>query len=312
MAGGVTPRQIYQALISAGASTDEAIGMMANMINESSLNVETGAGGTAIDSNGYPVYGLVSWNTASYPGAASLVTGNPAQDLAAQAKYLAQTGGFKAAAGGSPAAAAGGFAANYERCAGCQPGGSQYQSRVANAATVAGWVTSGKWPTSGGTAQLTAQSSPAQTEAATAAAQQKAGCLVSMPSLDLYVTSIGGGCIVSRSTARGVAGVAILAAGGGIGLLGLILLAAYGLKSSGAGKVAGRALEVGGAVAAVAGAPELGVPLAAAGSQVRRQGASRAATTAATKRGQQQLTARRKAEAAAGKKAASNSPSAPT
>jgi hypothetical protein len=289
---GVTPKQIYQALINAGASTTAAIGIMANMINESGLSPEAVQQGVSD-----PGYGLVQWEASSYPGAPSLVTGNPAKDLVAQIKFLAQTGGFAAASGSTASAAAANFANNYERCATCQPGGAQYQGRVANAATVSGWVTSGKWPTSAGNAQLIAGSTPAQTDAATAAAQSKAGCLVSLPSVDLYVTSIGGGCIIDRAQARGAAGVLILLAGGGITLLGLIMLAAYGLKSSGAGKAAGRALEVGGAVAAVAGAPELGVPLAAAGSQVRRQGASRAATGAATNRGKRQLASRQKARA---------------
>jgi hypothetical protein len=266
----VTPKQIYQALINAGASTTAAIGIMANMINESSLNPEAVQQGVSD-----PGYGLVQWEASSYPGAPSLVTGNPAKDLVAQVKFLAQTGGFAAASGSTASAAAANFANNYERCATCQPGGAQYQGRVANAATVSGWVTSGKWPTSAGNAQLIAGSTPAQTDAATAAAQSKAGCLVSLPSVDLYVTSIGGGCIIDRAQARGVAGVLILLAGGSISLLGLILLAAYGLKSTGAGKVAGRALEAGGAVAAVAGAPELGVPLAAAGAKTRSAAASK-------------------------------------
>jgi Lysozyme like domain len=171
------------------------------------------------------------------------------------------------------------------------------QQAVAKYKAAGGWspwgtYTSGAYKAflGGGTPDLNVPSAPtsAQTTAETAAAQIKSGCLASMPSVDLYVTSVGGGCIVTRAQARGAAGIAILIGGGGMALLGLILLAAYGLKSAGAGRVAGRALEVGGAVAAVAGAPEFGVPLAAAGSRVRSQGPSRAATSAAIARGKKQ------------------------
>ena len=90
MACTVSPRQVYDALTSAGFSTVQAIGVMANGIAESGLNVET----AVMDSNGYMSYGIWQFNAESYPNAKALVTGNCQADLAAQ------VGQVKAAASG--------------------------------------------------------------------------------------------------------------------------------------------------------------------------------------------------------------------
>jgi hypothetical protein len=131
------------------------------------------------------------------------------------------------------------------------------------------------------------------TATATLTAASSPGCLLGIPSVDLKVTSIGGGCIVSKSEGRAVIGAMVMASGAVILGVGALVLVAIGLKHAGAGKAAGRALEVGGAAAAVAGVPEAGVPLAAAGARVRRQGTSRAATSAAVSRGRRQVAAKR-------------------
>ena len=137
------------------------------------------------------------------------------------------------------------------------------------------------------------------TTPATLTAATSAGCLLSIPSVDLKVTSIGGGCIVSKSEGRAVIGALLLGSGGLIFGLGALVLVALGLKHSGAGKVAGGALEAGGAAAAVLGAPEVGVPLAAGGAAVRRGSARQAATSAAVRSGKRQVAANRKAAAPA-------------
>ncbi len=136
-------------------------------------------------------------------------------------------------------------------------------------------------------------------------------CLIPLPAFSgIHIpgtaTNVGqftGGCAFSKSEARAVAGSLLLVAGSGILMVGALVLIAYGLKATGAGaragKAAGGALEAGGAVLSVAGMPEAGVPLAAAGGAVRKQGASRAAQQAAVKRGRQQLAGRKKAEASA-------------
>ena len=137
------------------------------------------------------------------------------------------------------------------------------------------------------------------TSTATLTAASSPGCLLGIPSVDLKVTSIGGGCIVTKSEGRAVIGGLLLVSGAVVLGVGALVLVALGFKHAGAGKVAGRALEVGGAATAVLGVPEAGVPLAAAGASVRSQGASRAATGAALRRGRSQVAAKRKAAAPA-------------
>jgi len=117
---GTGPAAIYSALKNAGFSTAQAIGVMANMFRESSFDSQS----AHMDTNGHMSYGLAQWNTASYPNAASLVTGNPAKDIVRQIQYLVQTGGLRAASGTSASQVASNFAADYERCVGCEHGGS--------------------------------------------------------------------------------------------------------------------------------------------------------------------------------------------
>lgn len=135
----VSVADIYHELTAQGASTIQALGIMANMINESGFNPEAvGDQGTS--------FGLVQQH-GSY---GYLVTGDATADMKRQIQTLKGLGGFAAASGNTPQDAAGNFAANYERCVGCQQGGSQWQSRVANATTVVGYFKSGKWPQVGG------------------------------------------------------------------------------------------------------------------------------------------------------------------
>jgi Phage tail lysozyme len=229
---GVTPRQIYQALTGAGASTTQAIGIMANGIAESGLNPEAiGDQGTS--------FGTWQQHGAGYAG---LVTGNPQADLAAQVKVVAQNGGFAAATGSNAGEAAGNFAANYERCTTCQPGQASYNARVANAATVAGWVSSGKWPASAGSASSAGGSSSAGGATSTATSATSADCAwgfsglgggvgpVQLPQLNI--------CLIKKSTLRHAAGGALMTAGGTVAMFGVILLAAFAFRASGAARTA--------------------------------------------------------------------------
>lgn len=137
----VSPMQVYQELLNAGASTVEAIGILANSINESGINPESiGDQGTS--------FGFVQ----QHGNFGYLVTGNPSSDIEQQINLLKTNGGLGDASGSTGAQAAGNFSASYERCIGCQPGGAQYNQRVSNAATVEGWISSGNWPTSAGSA----------------------------------------------------------------------------------------------------------------------------------------------------------------
>jgi Phage tail lysozyme len=142
-----TEQQIWDALTKAGYSANQAAGIMGNMENESSFDQEA----DAIDSNGLDSLGLIQWNKGTYPNAGKLVTGNPGKDLAAQIAAL-KTGTAGVASGlqGSTAAqVAGNWAQYVEVCAGCQPGGSQYNQRESNAAQILSEAQSGKWPAGG-------------------------------------------------------------------------------------------------------------------------------------------------------------------
>lgn len=239
MACTVTPKQVYTALTGAGFSTVQAIGIMANGINESSLQPEA----RAVDSNGRYSNGLLQWNEASYPTSGGLVTGNCTADLAAQVGFLKATVSGSALNGSTGAEVAGNFAQYFERCVGCQPGGAQNNQRVANAATVEGWISSGKWPAatgpgvSGGGSTLTA--------ADLAASQASLGstCLIGFGGVpgtswvnDIFGSggNVGQFCILSKSEVRALLGGLIIAAGGLVAITGVLILAAYGLKRSGA------------------------------------------------------------------------------
>jgi Phage tail lysozyme len=297
--GPVTPREIYQLLINKGASTIQAIGIMANMINESSLNPESGG----IDSNGLWAGGLISWNTGSYPNAHQLVTGNPQQDVRAQVDYLfASTNGIKQGlSGGTAAQVASNFAQHVEVCQGCNPGGSQNASRVANASTVAGWVRNGSWPTAG-LSSVSLGGGSTSGGGAGAATGSGSPCVISAPTLSLPIVGkvAGGGCILSKSNVRAFLGTGLLVSGGLILIVGLGILAAYGLKNTGAGRAAGSAaggaLEAAGlATALVPGGEVAGAAIAGAGHGVRRQSRASAKPGRAGQAAQGRKTARQNA-----------------
>ena len=257
---GVTPRQIYQALINAGASTTQAIGIMANMIAESGLNPEVvGDQGTS--------FGLVQQHGGQY---STLVTGNPPADMNAQVKVVARNGGFAAADGANGAQAAGNFSARYERCTTCQPGQSSYNQRVANAAMVAGWVSSGKWPTSVGSATAAAAGGGSTSNSSDpTCAWGFSGSLV--------VTSVNI-CIVKKTTLRHLVGGLVMVAGGSVVLVGAVILAASAFQRSGAQRAVSNAVGLVPTPAAQTASRAIASPRAAAGQRVRRQaGEKRAA-----------------------------------
>ena len=239
MAGGVTPKQVYQALLDAGASTIQAIAIMANAINESTLDPEAvGDQGTS--------FGIVQEHGSQYAG---LVTGNPGRDLNQQVRVLAQNGGFRAASGANAGEAAGNFAANYERCVGCQANGAQYNSRVANAATVAGWVSSGKWPTSAGSVNAGTAGASNTSGSGTSTSSTSAACawgftlgggkvagVVSLPQADI--------CFLKKTTIRHIVGGGLLAAGFIIGLPGVVIILAFGFRASGAAQAVSQVVNV--------------------------------------------------------------------
>ena len=226
-----TPRQVYQALINAGATKLQAIGIMANVINESGFNQE------AIGDNGTS-YGIVQQHGTQYAG---LVTGNPSKDLTSQVKVIAQNGGFRAASGNTAGEAAGNFASKYERCVGCQPGGAQFNARVANAAVVAGWVTSGKWPATGAAGASQAAPTPSSSANSSSSGGAGADCAFKIGGQHLGVI-LGHGptlpdlCLLKRSTIRHMVGGGLMVGGFLVVLPGVVIILAYGFRASGAAR----------------------------------------------------------------------------
>jgi len=256
--GQVTPKDIYLALRRDGASEVQALGIMANMMNESGLNPE--AVNPAGPQSGV---GLVQWQTTDYPHAATLVTGHPMEDMLAQVRFLALTGGFDHAQGTNAGQAAGNFAATYEKCATCQPGGAQYQARVANTLTLAGWARSGNWPRSvGGGARV----GPGAIGTTAGGPGSTPDCLWK---IDLNIPIVGGNvCLLTKSEARAMIGAGLLLAGGLVALAGLAVLSvAAGMRA--VPPLAKAAEGVGGALLLVPGAEGAGAAIGAAGRTAR-------------------------------------------
>jgi Lysozyme like domain len=87
-------------------------------------------------------------------------------------------------------------------------------------------------------------------------------CAITMPSVDLVVTSVGGGCLVTYSTERALIAGLMMGAAGLLALAGFVILAASAFGSTGAG----RAVEAVAPVAAVVGAVSRRKPAPAAAS----------------------------------------------
>lgn len=219
--GACGPQAIYQALITAGFSTAQAIGAVANAIAESAMDPEA----RVVDSNGYYSDGLWQFNEESYPNAASLVTGNCAADITAQVGYLVSHVSGQALEGSTGAEVAGNFAANFERCQGCSAGSTAangWSTRVANAAQVQQWVTSGSWPTSTAALSSSGGSSTVTTSYATGTC-----------ALPLSVPIVGSFCLLSKSQARGAIGGLLMVGAAALAIPGLVILAAAGLGGIG-------------------------------------------------------------------------------
>lgn len=225
-APGCGPKAIYTALLAAGFSTIQAIGAMANAMNESHLNPETPAG------DGGHSFGLWQFYDQSYPDAPH-PTGNCAQDITRAVAYLKTHVSGQALAGSSGAEVASNFAANFERCVGCQKGGSENAARTANAATVEGWIASGNWPSASGGGVSGGGGGQSLGQQAVTLAASSTRCLVG-----------GSGvipCLLDASQARGIIGGLCLLAGGLLFGTGVILLVAVAAQGTGAGRAASQA-----------------------------------------------------------------------
>jgi hypothetical protein len=288
------PRDVYNALIKAGFSTVQAIGAMANGIAESGLNAET----RVIDSNGYYSDGIWQFNEQSYPNASSLVTGHCGADITAQVGFLKAHISGNALAGSTPAQVAGNFAQYFERCQQCQPGGGSYAQRVANAGVVAGWVSSGKWPASAGSGFTSSGSSSATSTTGSGSADPT--CAWALGTINLHVTSVGGGCLIHKSTIRHMVGGALIVWGVGLAVPGMLVLAAFAFRASGGQAAAAASLNAlgpyGRTANRVASAPTRR-------RQAREKAAAPARRQAATQQRQQIRQGNMQARAAAGSQA---------
>jgi hypothetical protein len=274
---------VYQALLRNGYSTTQAIGLMANAQFESRFDPEAiGDGGTS--------FGVFQFhNGGAVTNGSGFVTGNPTADLNKQVAYLTTVAGPRsaAAAGSTPQQVAGNWSRLFERCAGCQPGGSEYNQRVGFASTVAGWVSSGRWTTSSGTPPATGGggatpgagaggtgggTSTVSTPPASSGTTSGSTCLASFPVI---------GCLIQKTFARQVLGGLVIAGAFVIVLVGAdLLFKSAGLGGSGGGM--GKAARTTGEMLALFPPAEgAGVALTAAGGAANRTAAHRARGRAA-------------------------------
>lgn len=258
--GPVTPKEIYELLIQRGLSTNQAIGVMANMFYESSLNPEAGG----IDSNGFWAGGLISWNTEGYTNARMLVTGDPQKDVRAQMAYLFNNTDHlsQGLQGATAADVAHNWAQFVENCAACYPGGQQWTARGAYTSVIGKWVTTGNWPAGG-------KGFSGAGGGSGGGSSSGSRCLVNGPSIPFLGST---GCLLSASQARAVVGAGLIAAAIPVGLVGFVVLAAFTFRKTGAGGAIGKTAEaVGGAIAVIPGAEPAGLAVAAAGSAEARK-----------------------------------------
>jgi hypothetical protein len=268
MAASVTPKDVWDGLLSAGASAVQAAGIMGNWISESGLDPESVNPGGPQDG-----VGIAQWQTTDYPDV-PMPTGNPARDLVSQITFFTQTGGLQAAQGTTPQEVAASVAENYERCASCAAGGQQNAARQSQAGQVASWAAGGSWPSSLGGATTTATLTSAEVAQQ---GQAQASCAWSIGWGGIPGTSwlsdlfggggnVGGGeiCLLSKPQARAVIGTALLTAGGLIMTAGLVAVA----RAAGLPMIAGAARMIpgAGAVAAAAGTAAGGTAADASGT----------------------------------------------
>jgi hypothetical protein len=83
------------------------------------------------------------------------------------------------------------------------------------------------------------------------AATTSTDCAINFPGIDLGVTTVGGGCLVTYGTERAIISGLILGAAGILALVGFVILAASALGSTPAGRIAESVTPVGRVVSAV-------------------------------------------------------------
>jgi len=171
----------------------------------------------------------------------------------------------------------------------------------------------------GGTPDFTGLGAGADATLASARGANPATCIAGFGGGNVTLPVVGQlfsvPCLLSKTEARAIIGAMAITSGGFVVLVGTVLLAAYGLRSAGAGRAAGVLLENAGAAAAIVpGGERAGLAVSRAGRNARAAGVTSAARTAATSTAQRRLSERRRAELArqaAARRAARNTPRKP-
>jgi hypothetical protein len=94
-------------------------------------------------------------------------------------------------------------------------------------------------------------STDASTSSSASAGTYGTDCAVKFPGLDLGITSVGGGCLVTYGTERAIIAGLMLGGAGLLALAGFVILAAAGFGSTPAGRVVEAVTPVGRTVSAI-------------------------------------------------------------
>jgi Transglycosylase SLT domain len=104
---------------------------------------------------------------------------------------------------------------------------------------------------SGQAATLDAAGGTGSTSSSASAGSYGTDCAIKFPGLDLGITSVGSGCLVTYGTERAIISGLVLGAAGLLALVGFVILAASALGSTPAGRVAESVAPVSRVVSAV-------------------------------------------------------------
>lgn len=210
---GVTPEDIWNALIGIGATPVQAAGIMGNMQAESGFNPDVKPGDNGTSFGLFQQHGSYSY----------LSTGSPATDMIAQIRTMIANGGMASATGSTPAEVASNFAHGYERCAACgyQDGTSELDARAANATAIYQAATTGKWETIGYSANAAGAPSPAG--AGSNATGTGCHARVGNDGSNCAINFPGSFCI-TYCELKGIAGGAIMVGGVLLALVGVLIL----------------------------------------------------------------------------------------
>lgn len=218
---GVTPQDIWNYLISIGATPVQAAGIMGNMQAESGLDPDGKAGDQGTSFGLFQQHGSYGY----------LVTGNPAQDMVSQIKTMIANGGMSSAIGSTAAEVGRNFAHGYERCAACgyQGGTSELDARAANATAIYNAATTGKWENIQFT---TAAAGAPGASVGTGSNATGIGCHSKGSGGTNCAVNFPGSFCLTYCELKGIAGGAIMIGGVALVLVGVLILSKGAISSA--------------------------------------------------------------------------------